>query len=69
MLAHKDNSSFPKFSGLDEAAGFVDSDFKIFGKPSSRPYRRMGVVLTYGTSSTEKLVERAKKVASKIKVN
>jgi len=69
VLAHKDNSSFPKFSGLDEAAGFVDSDFNIFGNPSSRPYRRMGVALTYGTSSTEKLVERAKKVASKIKVN
>ncbi len=67
VLATKDNTAFPVFSGLNEAAAIDNSDFKIFGKPSSRPYRRMAVALAYGKGEgTDTLVERAKKVASSI---
>jgi phosphoribosylglycinamide formyltransferase 2 len=67
VLATKDNPAFPVFSGLNEAAAIDNSDFKIFGKPSSRPYRRMAVALAYGKGEgTDILVERAKKVASSI---
>lgn len=67
VLATKDNPAFPVFSGLNEAAAIDNSDFKIFGKPSSRPYRRMAVALAYGKGEgTDTLVERAKKVASSI---
>jgi phosphoribosylglycinamide formyltransferase 2 len=67
VLASKDEIGFPVFSGLDKAAAVDDSDFKIFGKPSSRPYRRMAVALAYGENEkTDSLVERAKNVASKI---
>ena len=67
VLANKNNSAFPIFSGLNKAAAIDNSDFKIFGKPSSRPYRRMAVALAYGKDEcTGKLVERAKKVASSI---
>jgi phosphoribosylglycinamide formyltransferase 2 len=69
VLAEKGNKSFPIFSGLEEAANFENTDFKIFGKPTTRPYRRMAVTLSYGTESTTELVEKAKKVASTIKVN
>ena len=70
ILADKDNSSLPVFSGLEKASSLPDSDFKIFGKPTSRPYRRMAVALSYGISeSTESLVERAKHVADIISVD
>ncbi len=70
ILANKDNSSLPVFSGLEKASSLPDSDFKIFGKPTSRPYRRMAVALSYGMSeSTESLVERVKQIADIISVD
>ena len=69
VLSDKENSSFPKITGLEDAANFANTDFKIFGKPTTRPYRRMAVVLAYGTENTTQLVEKAKEVAAKIKVD
>ena len=68
VLADKENDNFPAFSGLNEAAIFPNTDFKIFGKPTTRPFRRMAVALAYGTENTTDLVEKAKEVAEKIKV-
>ena len=68
VLASNNGSSFPLISGLEEAAAIADSDFKVFGKPSTRPYRRMAVGLAYGNEPVSDLVERAKQVASCIKV-
>ena len=68
ILAEK-NSKDPLFSGLKKAACFKNTDYKIFGKPSSRPFRRMGVALSYGTESVDSLVKKAKQVASCIKVS
>ena len=67
ILADK-NSDNPLFSGLEKAAEFKNTDYKIFGKPNSKPFRRMGVALSYGSESVDFLVEKAKKVASCIKV-
>ena len=69
VLADKENNTFPTFSGLKEAANFENTDFKIFGKPTTRPYRRMAVTLAYGNENTSVLVDRAKEVAAKIKVD
>jgi phosphoribosylglycinamide formyltransferase 2 len=69
VLADKENNNFPTFNGLEEAANFENTDFKIFGKPTTRPYRRMAVSLAHGTEDTSNLVEKAKKVASIISVN
>jgi len=69
VLANKENNIFPTFTGLNEAANFKNTDFKIFGKPATRPYRRMAVALAYGNEDTSVLVEMAKEVASKIKVS
>ena len=60
---------FPQISGLEKAALIKNTDFKIFGKPSARKYRRMAVALSYGSDSVEDLVIRAKKVASCITLN
>ena len=68
ILADKNNDN-PVFSGLEKAAEFKNTDYKIFGKPSSRPFRRMGVALSYGSDSVDFLVKKAKQVASCIKVS
>lgn len=69
VLATKESNEWPTFSGLEKAASYTNSDFRIFGKPSTRPYRRMAVALSYGTESTVELVEKAKAMAAEIKVN
>ena len=69
ILADKESNETPVFSGLIEAAAASNSDFKIFGKPNTRPFRRMAVALTYGTENVTELVEKAKQVARLIKVN
>jgi phosphoribosylglycinamide formyltransferase 2 len=69
VLAQHENKNYPIISGLKEAAKFKNTDFKIFGKPNTRKYRRMAVTLAYGKEDTSILVQKAKKVASKIKVD
>ena len=69
VLAQYENKNYPIISGLKEAAKFKNTDFKIFGKPNTRKYRRMAVSLAYGKEDTSILVQKAKEVASKIKVD
>jgi phosphoribosylglycinamide formyltransferase 2 len=70
VLAEKDG--IPEYHGLKEAATYSQSDFKIFGKPTTRPYRRMAIALAYDKTNTERMDElraRAAKIASEIKVH
>lgn len=69
ILASK-NSDHPQFEGIEKIASESQSDFRLFGKPTSRPYRRMGVVLTYDQVGTpiEKITERAKELTGLVKV-
>jgi phosphoribosylglycinamide formyltransferase 2 len=41
------------YSGVEKALAVTDVDIKLFGKPDSRPYRRMGVALAQGRSIEE----------------
>jgi phosphoribosylglycinamide formyltransferase 2 len=68
VLATSESNNQPVFSGLELAAQFKNTDFKIFGKPSTRPFRRMAVALAYGDEDAKILVEKAKEVARKIAV-
>ncbi len=70
VLASK-NSDNPTFTGIENVASLPKTDFRLFGKPTSRPYRRMAVVLSYDTLQTpiEVTVERAKETAKLITVN
>lgn len=65
------NSTNPTYSGIPDIAVLPKTDFRIFGKPSARPNRRMGVVLTNDSLDTpiENVVERAKSTAKLITVN
>ena len=68
MLASDKAEGYPAFNGLDKAAAFPNTDFKIFGKPATRPYRRMAVALAYGEDEVSVLVDTAKKVAACISI-
>ncbi len=69
VLANKENHDFPVITGLEQAASLPDTDFKIFGKPTTRKYRRMAVTLAYGQDTVEELTQKAKDVAALIKID
>jgi phosphoribosylglycinamide formyltransferase 2 len=58
-------------AGLDKAMAAPQTDIRIFGKPSTRPYRRMGVALAYGPadSDTDALRQKAVAAAAAVTVN
>ena len=65
------NSEKPTYSGIEKIAALPKTDFRIFGKPTARPYRRMGISLVNDTLETpiEEIVEKAKKAAILVTVN
>ena len=65
---HSDN---PTFSGVEKIAALPRTDFRLFGKPTSRPYRRMGIALAHAPLGTdiEKVVDAAVKAAALVTVN
>jgi phosphoribosylglycinamide formyltransferase 2 len=71
ILAKKDSEHFPNYSGLAKAAALPHIDLKIFGKPNTRKYRRMGISLASDKigACLETLRADAKKAASLIQVD
>ena len=69
VLANDSSTSQPVFSGLEKAMSSKESDIRIFGKPTTRPNRRMAVILKYGSEAVEKLVSKAVALAKEVKVN
>jgi phosphoribosylglycinamide formyltransferase 2 len=69
ILASNESIDLPVFDGLEKASQITNSSFILFGKPTSRPYRRMGVALAYGNEDVNELVSLAKRVSSEIKVS
>jgi phosphoribosylglycinamide formyltransferase 2 len=65
-LASQNSESAPNFIGLDKVLQDPNTEVRIFGKPSMRPYRRMAVALRFGTESVEELVQKAKVDAATI---
>ncbi|NPA16374.1 MAG: formate-dependent phosphoribosylglycinamide formyltransferase [Aquificae bacterium] len=57
----------PFYEGLERALSIPGTKVRIFGKPTTRPKRRMGVALATG-NSIEEARERAKSAASCMKV-
>ncbi len=71
VILASEHSENPTFSGVEKIAALSKTDFRLFGKPTSRPYRRMGVALTYDNlnASVKDVVEKAKDAASLVQVN
>ena len=63
VLATKDGKD-PKFTGVQAALSEPDVDVRLFGKPTTRPYRRMAVALAKGPHA----LQRARDAAGKITV-
>ncbi len=57
--------SNPTFTGVEAALSEPGVDVRIFGKPTTRPYRRMAVALAKGPDA----LARARAAAAKIKVH
>ena len=63
VLADRDGLN-PRYNGVAEAMSEPGVDVRIFGKPSTRPYRRMAVALAQGPDA----LARARAAAAKIRV-
>ena len=63
VLATQDGSN-PSYTGVAEALSEPDVDVRIFGKPTTRPYRRMAVALAKNANA----LARARAAAAKISV-
>ena len=61
----------PLFTGIENIAALPKTDFRLFGKPTTRPYRRMGVALVSDslTIPVEEIVEKAKAAAALVTVS
>lgn len=66
ILADRDSEKF-SFSGQAEALKVKGVDLRIFGKPSTRAYRRMGVALARG-KNTDEARKKARAAAAKVKI-
>ncbi len=71
VILASENSNNPTYSGIEKISVLPKTDFRIFGKPTSRPYRRMGVALANDSLDIpiEVVIESAKKAARLITVN
>lgn len=67
ILASEDGKR-PVITGLEDVLKEPQSDIRIFNKPTTRPYRRMGVALAYDKPGTDinKVTERAVALAKKV---
>lgn len=69
ILASADGTN-PRYTGIEAALEVPKTDIRIFGKPITRPYRRMGVALAYGApdADTTELRVRAYEAAQKVSI-
>lgn len=66
ILADRVSVHEPDITGIENACEHPGIDVRIFGKPSTRPYRRMGVALASDTPDTpvDELRRRARQAAT-----
>lgn len=71
ILATAESTETPVFTGVEDAIKEPQTDIRLFGKPTTRPYRRMGVTLAYDKVDTnmDALRKKAADAASKVNVN
>ncbi|MBX7527912.1 formate-dependent phosphoribosylglycinamide formyltransferase [Qipengyuania vesicularis] len=66
ILAERDSAQLG-YDGLAEALSETGTDLRIFAKPTSRPYRRMGVALATA-GDTEEARRKARDAAHKVRI-
>lgn len=70
ILANSQSEQTPTFTGVAEVLKSDKTDIRLFGKPTTRPYRRMGVVLVYDHQQADivSLKQKAIDLAAKVSV-
>lgn len=53
VLAARDSTRAPRITGVEKALEIPSVEVRIFGKPSTRKHRRMGVVLAHGATAAK----------------
>ncbi len=53
VLATRESDRAPRYTGIETAMAIPSVEVRIFGKPTTRKYRRMGVVLAHGKTATD----------------
>ena len=67
ILAEQDSDDL-SYDGLADALAESGTDLRIFAKPTSRPYRRMGVALATA-GDTDEARRKARDAAGKVRIN
>lgn len=67
VILAQDHSDSISYQGVADALIEPDVDLRLFGKPDSRPYRRMGVALAKGQTIAEARA-KATRAANKVKI-
>lgn len=70
ILSEIEEEKVPEYTEIEKASAYEKSDIRIFGKPVTRKYRRMGIAFTYDEigSNIEDLRKKAKEIADCIEV-
>ena len=66
ILADRESTNFT-FEGVERALKAKETEVRIFGKPSTREYRRMGVALARA-KTTDEARKKAKKAAAQVEI-
>jgi phosphoribosylglycinamide formyltransferase 2 len=74
VILAENNGTQPEYVGLENITNQPFADIRIFGKPSTRPNRRMGVILVSPDPSQPEqnaldLAQKAKSLANLISVH
>jgi phosphoribosylglycinamide formyltransferase 2 len=67
ILADKEGKS-PTYEGIEDALQELRTDIRVFGKPTTRPYRRMAVALAYDHLGADIIALKEKAIANAKKV-
>ena len=70
ILSSISSQEYPDYRGLEEVTKEEDTYLRIFGKPTTRVNRRMGVVLCYAPldGDLDALRDKTKRIAAKVEV-
>jgi len=69
VLANKSATEY-EFEGISTLLATANTDVRLFGKPTTRPYRRMGVVLIYDdvNINMNSMIEKAKALRDEVSI-
>ena len=68
VILASETSTNISFTGVEAALAIPNTEIRLFGKPDSRPYRRMGIALAKGKDAIEAR-QKATAAAAKVRIS